>query len=76
MDSIFIRFEGEKKSFISDINCLLYLTVLPVMLSSKLLPEMEMDDNSKKEQLLLGMQNLPVAVQIEKLKVTHSLTKQ
>ena len=44
-------------------------TVLPVMLSSKLLPEMEMDDNAKREQLLLGMQNLPVSSQIEKLKV-------
>lgn len=39
------------------------------MLSSKLLPEMEMDDNLKKEQLLHGMQNLPVLTQIEKLKV-------
>ncbi|PSS07237.1 Mediator of RNA polymerase II transcription subunit like [Actinidia chinensis var. chinensis] len=43
-------------------------TILPVMLSSKLLPEMEMDDNAKREQLLLGMQNLPVSSQIEKLK--------
>lgn len=43
--------------------------VLPVMLSSKLLPEMEMDDNVKREQLLHGMQSLPVAAQIEKLKV-------
>ncbi|OWM88906.1 hypothetical protein CDL15_Pgr020860 [Punica granatum] len=43
-------------------------TILPVMLSSKLLPEMEIDDNSKKEQLLQGLQNLPVASQIEKLK--------
>ncbi|XP_031249687.1 mediator of RNA polymerase II transcription subunit 8 isoform X2 [Pistacia vera] len=43
-------------------------TILPVMLSSKLLPEMEMDDNSKREQLLLGMQNLPVPSQIEKLR--------
>nr|GLL17880.1 Mediator subunit 8 isoform 3 [Ipomoea trifida] len=42
--------------------------VLPVMLSSKLLPEMEIEDNSKREQLLLGMQNLSVASQIEKLK--------
>lgn len=58
----------------NDINCFLSLAVLPVMLSSKLLPEMEMDDNSKREQLLLGMQNLPVSVQIEKLKVTHLLT--
>lgn len=47
----------------------LSIPVLPVMLSSKLLPEMEIDDNSKREQLLLGMQNLPVSVQIEKLKV-------
>ncbi|KAI6672103.1 hypothetical protein NL676_006988 [Syzygium grande] len=43
-------------------------TILPVMLSSKLLPEMETDDNSKREQLLQGMQNLPVTSQIEKLK--------
>lgn len=43
--------------------------VLPVMLSSKLLPEMEMEDNTKREQLLHGMQGLPVAAQIEKLKV-------
>ncbi|KAI4355908.1 hypothetical protein L6164_004635 [Bauhinia variegata] len=43
-------------------------TILPVMLSSKLLPEMEMDDNSKREQLLQGMQNLPITTQIEKLK--------
>ncbi|KAK4427490.1 Mediator of RNA polymerase II transcription subunit [Sesamum alatum] len=43
-------------------------TILPVMLSSKLLPEMEMDDNNKREQLLHGMQSLPVAAQIEKLK--------
>lgn len=44
-------------------------TVLPVMLSSKLLPEMEIEDNTKREQLLQGMQGLPVAAQIEKLKV-------
>lgn len=44
-------------------------TVLPVMLSSKLLPEMEMDDNAKRDQLLHGMQNLPLSSQIEKLKV-------
>lgn len=43
-------------------------TILPVMLSSKLLPEIEMDDNSKREQLLLGMQHLPVPTQIDKLK--------
>lgn len=44
-------------------------TVLPVMLSSKLLPEMELDDNLKREQLLRGMQSLQLASQIEKLKV-------
>ena len=43
--------------------------VLPVMLSSKLLPEMETEDNTKREQLLHGMQGLPVAAQIDKLKV-------
>ena len=43
--------------------------VLPVMLSSKLLPEMEMDDIVKKEQVLQGMEHLPVSAQIEKLKV-------
>ncbi|KAL6568676.1 hypothetical protein OROHE_004360 [Orobanche hederae] len=43
--------------------------ILPVMLSSKLLPEMEMEDNTKREQLLHGMQNLPVSAQIEKLKI-------
>lgn len=48
-------------------SCL--FTVLPVMLSSKLLPEMETEDNVKREQLLHGMQSLPVAAQIEKLKV-------
>ncbi|CAM8934504.1 unnamed protein product [Rhodiola kirilowii] len=42
--------------------------VLPVMLSSKLLPQMEMDDNSKREQLLHGMQNLSISSQIDKLK--------
>ncbi|XP_055828766.1 mediator of RNA polymerase II transcription subunit 8 isoform X3 [Solanum dulcamara] len=43
--------------------------ILPVMLSSKLLPEMEVEDNAKREQLLHSMQNLSVASQIEKLKV-------
>ncbi|GER28328.1 mediator subunit 8 [Striga asiatica] len=42
--------------------------ILPVMLSSKLLPEMEVEDNTKREQLLHGMQSLPVPAQIEKLK--------
>ncbi|KAL2332557.1 hypothetical protein Fmac_020138 [Flemingia macrophylla] len=43
-------------------------SILPVMLSSKLLPEMETDDTSKRDQLLQGMQNLPIATQIDKLK--------
>ncbi|XP_072065049.1 mediator of RNA polymerase II transcription subunit 8 isoform X4 [Arachis hypogaea] len=43
-------------------------TILPVMLSSKLLPEMETEDSSKRDQLLQGMQNLPIPTQIEKLK--------
>ncbi|PQP94089.1 mediator of RNA polymerase II transcription subunit 8 isoform X1 [Prunus yedoensis var. nudiflora] len=43
-------------------------TVLPVMLSSKLLPEMEVEDNAKREQLLHGLQSLPIGSQIEKLK--------
>ncbi|KAK1414190.1 hypothetical protein QVD17_29931 [Tagetes erecta] len=42
--------------------------ILPVMISSKLLPEIEADDNAKREQLLYGMQNLSVPAQIEKLK--------
>ncbi|KAL8228417.1 hypothetical protein R6Q57_016001 [Mikania cordata] len=42
--------------------------VLHVMISSKLLPEIEADDNAKREQLLHGMQNLSVPAQIEKLK--------
>lgn len=55
--------------FICWIKQFLLFAVLPVMLSSKLLPEMEVDDNFKREQLLHGMQSLPVAAQIEKLKV-------
>lgn len=43
-------------------------TILPVMLSSKLLPEMEAEDNAKREQLLFGITNLPITTQIEKLK--------
>ncbi|KAK8957553.1 Mediator of RNA polymerase II transcription subunit 8 [Platanthera zijinensis] len=43
--------------------------ILPVMLSSKLLPEMEVEDNAKKELLLSGMANLPIPTQIEKVKV-------
>lgn len=43
-------------------------TILPVMLSTKLLPEMETEDTLKRDQLLQGMQNLPIATQIDKLK--------
>eukprot|EP01018_Ginkgo_biloba_P016448 Gb_37267 [translate_table: standard] len=42
--------------------------ILPVMLSSKLLPEMEAEETSKKEQILAAISNFPVAVQVEKLK--------
>lgn len=44
-------------------------TILPVMLSSKLLPEMEVEETTKREQLLSGITNLPVPTQIEKLQV-------
>ncbi|KAK8460368.1 hypothetical protein SEVIR_2G318000v4 [Setaria viridis] len=43
--------------------------ILPVMLSSKLLPEMEVEETTKREQLLSGITNLPVPTQIEKIKV-------
>ncbi|KAG6474127.1 hypothetical protein ZIOFF_068051 [Zingiber officinale] len=43
-------------------------TVLPVMLSSKLFPEMEAEDIAKREQLLYGISGHPVHIQIEKLK--------
>lgn len=46
-----------------------HFVVLPVMISSKLLPEIEADDNAKREQLLHGMQNLSITAQIEELKV-------
>ncbi|VAI21091.1 unnamed protein product [Triticum turgidum subsp. durum] len=42
--------------------------ILPVMLSSKLLPEMEVEETTKREQLLSGITNLPVPSQMEKLK--------
>ncbi|KAL6601418.1 hypothetical protein ACP70R_044638 [Stipagrostis hirtigluma subsp. patula] len=42
--------------------------ILPVMLSSKLLPEMEVEETTKREHLLSGITNLPVPTQIEKLK--------
>ncbi|KAL9365884.1 hypothetical protein Peur_043757 [Populus x canadensis] len=44
------------------------------MLSSKLLPEVEVDYNSKSEQWLQGMQNLPIFSQIEKLKARIDMT--
>ncbi|KAF0921923.1 hypothetical protein E2562_020531 [Oryza meyeriana var. granulata] len=42
--------------------------ILPVMLSSKLLPEMEAEETTKRENLLSGITNLPIPAQIEKLK--------
>jgi hypothetical protein len=47
--------------------------VLPVMLSSKLLPEMEIEEITKRETLLSGITNLPVPTQIEKLKVINAI---
>lgn len=43
-------------------------TKLPVMLSSKLLPEMELEETARKEQILGGLSSLPVLTQVEKLK--------
>ncbi|PKA59977.1 Mediator of RNA polymerase II transcription subunit 8 [Apostasia shenzhenica] len=43
-------------------------SILPVMLSSKLLPEMEAEDNARRELLLAGIADLPISTQIEKLK--------
>lgn len=43
-------------------------TKLPVMLSSKLLPEMELEETARKEQILGGLSNLPVLMQVDKLK--------
>ena len=51
------------------------LAVLPVMLSSKLLPEMEIEETTKREQLLSGITNLPVPLQIDKLKVLNAAWK-
>ena len=53
------------------VSCLtcVCIAVLPVMLSSKLLPEMEVEETTKREQLLSGITNLPVPSQMEKLKV-------
>ncbi|KAJ3688769.1 hypothetical protein LUZ61_017933 [Rhynchospora tenuis] len=44
-------------------------TILPVMLSSKLLPEMETEDNAKRELLLNTITKNPIQNQIEKLKM-------
>ncbi|CAF2090613.1 unnamed protein product [Brassica napus] len=43
-------------------------SILPVMLASKLLPEMETDNNVKIDHLLQDVQSLPVPMQIETLK--------
>lgn len=43
--------------------------VLPIMLSSKLLPEMESEEAALKEQILAGVSNLPLQLQTEKLQV-------
>ncbi|XP_073396757.1 uncharacterized protein [Physcomitrium patens] len=42
-------------------------TILPIMLSSKLLPEMESEEAVLKDKLLAGMSNLPVQMQTEKI---------
>lgn len=45
------------------------------MLSSKLLPEMEAEEATKRDNLLSGITNLTVSGQIEKLKVIISVWK-
>ena len=45
------------------------------MLSSKLLPEKELEETTKKEQILGGLSGLPVLTQVEKLKVNILCTK-
>ena len=47
------------------------IAVLPVLLSSKLLAEMEVDETTKRKRLLTGITNLPVPTQFQKLKVTN-----
>ncbi|CAK9253883.1 unnamed protein product [Sphagnum jensenii] len=42
-------------------------TILPIMLSSKLLPEMEAEEATMKEQILSGISSLPVHAQNEKI---------
>lgn len=51
------------------------IAVLPVMLSSKLLPEMEVEETTKRELLLSGIANIPVPSQIEKLKVINAVRR-
>jgi hypothetical protein len=48
-------------------------TILPIMLSSKLLPEMEAEEATMKEQILSGISSLPVHAQNEKIQVRSSL---
>jgi hypothetical protein len=43
------------------------------MLSSKLLPEMEAEEATMKEQILSGISSLPVHAQNEKIQVRSSL---
>ncbi|KAI4329460.1 hypothetical protein L6164_021721 [Bauhinia variegata] len=59
---------AENATTVISFSLKLMMYLLLVMLLSKLLPEMEMGDNSKGEQLLQGTQNLPITTQIEKLK--------
>jgi hypothetical protein len=47
------------------------IAVLPVLLSSKLLTEMEVDETTKTERLLTAITNLPVPTQFRQLKVTN-----
>ncbi|KAG0570139.1 hypothetical protein KC19_6G141600 [Ceratodon purpureus] len=42
-------------------------TILPIMLSSKLLPEMEAEETILKDKMLAGIANLPVHMQSEKI---------
>lgn len=47
----------------------LQFAVLPIMLSSKLLPELESEEAALKDQMLAGIANLPVHMQIDKIQV-------
>ena len=55
------------------LQVVLQFAVLPITLSSKLLPAMEVEETTKREQLLSGIANLPVPTQIEKIKVSNSV---